>query len=203
MTAHLLSGNNIRPDVANTPATTGSAPEAGGISVTAGRAKHLSELMELRALLFSGAAEGSPYAAGTAAEARLWRAAFRSWCEELFLRPDPKVRIAVVEQPDGRLAGCAIGVIDQRAPSIDVLSGRTGWIQGVVVRPEQRGRGIAGALISDLESWFMCQNAAKIHLQSTAVAESLYAAGGYLRASEPALYKVLQLSANAVELLGE
>ena len=55
-----------------------------------------------------------------------------------------KIREVVVAYDDGKAVGC--GAFKEYAP-------RTAEIKRMYVRPESRGRGIAGKILSELETW--------------------------------------------------
>ncbi|HEY1174513.1 MAG TPA: GNAT family N-acetyltransferase [Phytomonospora sp.] len=84
------------------------------------------------------------------------------------------------EPPDAGPVGCAVGTIDDHAPSPRNRHGLRGEIANVVTAPEFRGRGLARACVSALLTWFTDETAATtVRLTATADGESLYRALGF------------------------
>ena len=86
----------------------------------------------------------------------LWEAAGRD------VVPRPELRatlrhtpdLMLVEEQDGALRGAVLGTFD----------GRRGWIWRLAVDPQQRRRGVATALVRELEARFSALGVARINL---------------------------------------
>jgi hypothetical protein len=82
--------------------------------------------------------------------------------------------VLIEEQPDGEVAGTVFGGYD----------GMRGWIHRLATRPDWRGRGIAAALVTELERRLAALGCPKVNLLispgNTGVA-SFYATLGYRR----------------------
>lgn len=141
----------------------------------------IDRLIALRAQLLDGASTAS-YASRTPEESRIWKAAYQAWLTEV-LPDDTQVRIIVAEQA-GEVEACATGLIDQRPPAPDSLTGWCGWVQSVVVASACRRQGVAERLMRELLRWFAERGAAKVLLETTPIAEKLYSKLGFTRSSE-------------------
>lgn len=138
-------------------------------------------LVVLRAHLLDGASTAS-YASRTPEERRSWKATYSDWLAAV-LADAERVRIVVAERA-GEVVACATGLIDARPPAPDCLSGWCGWVQSVVVSPPCRRQGIAERLMHELLQWFAEHGAAKVQLEATPVAETLYRKLGFVRSPE-------------------
>jgi ribosomal protein S18 acetylase RimI-like enzyme len=109
--------------------------------------------------------------------AELWRAAGLRFHPELTerelasaLRPD----LVLVEEDAGEILGTVFGTFD----------GVRGWVRHLATRPDRRGRGIATALLAELERRLLAAGCPKVNLliepDSAAVA-GFYARLGYRR----------------------
>jgi GNAT superfamily N-acetyltransferase len=141
-------------------------------------------LVSLRAHLLDGMSEAS-YASRTSEASRQWKAAYRPWLAQI-LEGGERSRIVVADRC-GEVVGCATALIDHRPPAPDCLSGRSGWVQSVVVSPAWRGQGIAERLIRDLLQWFAECSVSKVMLETTPMAEMLYRKLGFVRSPESLL----------------
>ncbi|OII43236.1 GNAT family N-acetyltransferase [Plantibacter sp. MMLR14_011] len=90
---------------------------------------------------------------------------------------DPDSRVCLVAEVDDQLVGMAWLVVFSRAPNIGALRRLTGDVQSVFVRPEFRGRGIAGRLIDGLLDAARARDIGRV-----SVSANEGAAPGYLRA---------------------
>ncbi|NUR32114.1 MAG: GNAT family N-acetyltransferase [Catenulispora sp.] len=73
------------------------------------------------------------------------------------------LRVAVV---DGELAGAAYAVRRLIAVDGDDTQPRTGWIPFFFVRPEFRGRGLGGALLTEAMDWLRAQGRTEVFFSS-------------------------------------
>ncbi|GGJ42111.1 GNAT family N-acetyltransferase [Streptomyces brasiliensis] len=86
----------------------------------------------------------------------------------------------VAELPGSGVVSCAVGTIDDHAPSPRNRSGQRGEIANVVTSPDFRSRGLARACMSALLTWFTDETAATtVRLAATSVGEALYRSLGF------------------------
>ena len=149
--------------------------------------KDILDLIHLRAILLDQGDEY--YVAKTVEQKSCWKVAYQQWLADNLEREN-KVQILVARRKN-TVIGCAIGIIDQRAPMVGCFNGLLGWIQTVVTIPACRGRGVAMNLVKALEQWFIECNVGKVTLQSTALAQPLYQKLGYCSSGEPLMIKAL------------
>ncbi|GAA1098907.1 hypothetical protein TTY48_16280 [Tsukamurella sp. TY48] len=94
---------------------------------------------------------------------------------------------------DGDAAvGTLTAIVDHRLAGPSNPTGRAGWVQGVYVAPQARGRGIAARLTAAAEEWFAERGAGAVVLASTPAAEPVYRGLGYLADSETHFRKDLR-----------
>jgi GNAT superfamily N-acetyltransferase len=147
----------------------------------------LASLVQLRAYLLDGT--NASYSSKTPEDAARWRAAYRIWLSSR-LNENDCVQILVAEHKESaQVLGCAIAIIDQRAPAPGCLNGLSGWVQSVVVDPQWRGRGIAKQLMQHLLRWFANRGVGCVVLQSTAAADKLYQTLGFTVSDERLLIR--------------
>lgn len=81
----------------------------------------------------------------------------------------------VADLPSSGVVSCAVGTVDDHAPSPRNRSGQRGEIANVVTSPEFRSRGLARACMRALLAWFTDETAATtVRLASTTDGETLY-----------------------------
>lgn len=147
----------------------------------------IPSLIMLRSFLLSSGDEH--YVAQTQFEEQRWRDAYQHWLRKRIVSDGEFTQILVARKPDNNeVVGCAIGIVNQRVPGIRCPTGQVGWIQTVVVNPEQRGRGIGGRIIKDLLRWFAIRGIEEISLEATSEALQLYISLGFERSGEDLLY---------------
>jgi len=108
----------------------------------------------------------------------LWRAAGLRFHQELTERelasaPRPEL-ILVEEEGAGEITGTVFGTLD----------GVRGWVRHLATRPDRRGRGIATALLAELERRLRAAGCLKVNLliePDNAAAAGFYARLGYRR----------------------
>lgn len=103
---------------------------------------------------------------------------------EYFLRNgEGKGWIALMEEADGRGAGCGIICFREELPSPDNPSGRCAWLMNIYVRPEFRrqgvGRRIVGALVAEAHR----RGCGRIGLETTPAGRALYLDAGFADAA--------------------
>jgi GNAT superfamily N-acetyltransferase len=108
-----------------------------------------------------------------------WRSDAAAWFAHRMKEGDTFAAF-VAELPDAGVVSCAVGTIDDHAPSPRNRSGRRGEIANVVTTPDFRGRGLARACMSALLTWFAEETPAMtIRLASTTDGEALYRSLGF------------------------
>ncbi|WP_176243719.1 GNAT family N-acetyltransferase [Halomonas sp. CSM-2] len=151
------------------------------------RLKDIDALIQLRGHLLDDGR--SNYASHSPEEKKLWRTHYRAWLENILECKDQTL-VAVAINELEKPIGCAIGIIDQRAPCPGAYNGMTGWIQTVVVDPIFRNLGVATALVEFIHNWFRHNGITKWVLQTTPDAEILYQRLGYRDTEEKTLYYI-------------
>ena len=87
-------------------------------------------------------------------------------------------------QPEGALL-----VDDEGRATASALSfGRTGWLGGLTVAPEHRGRGLGEAITEAAAAWLVERGAETVLLYATDLGEPLYARLGFTVTGSLALY---------------
>jgi ribosomal protein S18 acetylase RimI-like enzyme len=105
---------------------------------------------------------------------------------------DPADRLAafVVDRPEGGLAACVVGAIDERLPSPRNTSPFRGYVYNVATDPAYRRRGYSRACCEALLDWYAARGVARIDLRASPEGEPLYAALGFARTPEPAMSRL-------------
>ena len=113
-----------------------------------------------------------------------WEYACKDAFEQALADPDGMIQAFVVDAGDfpGKLAACAVGVIQQRLPSPDNHSGLIGYIQSVSTDPDYQHRGYARAVVESTLEWLDSCDVPKTELTATTVGDDLYRDLGF---SEP------------------
>lgn len=148
----------------------------------------IAELVRLRALLLSSGT--ALYAARDEAEDKAWKRDYRTWLDRVLTAADDQVYVAVIGEP-GELLACAVAVVDQRAPTVRCPSGRSGWVQAVVVDPALRQQGLGGVVMDHVLGWLRRAGADAVALQTTAVGAPLYRKLGFQPSGEELLSRPL------------
>jgi ribosomal protein S18 acetylase RimI-like enzyme len=113
-----------------------------------------------------------------------WEYACTETLEQALSDPDGMIQAFVVDADDfpGKLAACAVGVIQQRLPSPDNHSGMIGYIQSVSTDPDYRRRGYARATVEATLEWLDSCDVPKTELTARSLGDDLYRELGF---SEP------------------
>lgn len=113
-----------------------------------------------------------------------WEYACKDTFEQALADQDGMIQAFVVDAGDfpGKLAACAVGVIQQRLPSPDNHSGLIGYIQSVSTDPGYRRRGYARAVVEATLEWLDSCDVPKTELSATTMGDELYRELGF---SEP------------------
>jgi GNAT superfamily N-acetyltransferase len=102
--------------------------------------------------------------------------------------PDATTAAFVVDSPDGvGLAASAIGVITERLPGPNNLSGLSGYVYGVGTDPQWRRRGFSRAAMKALLEWFEQRDVPRVELYASEYGEGLYRELGFEDANGAAL----------------
>jgi len=150
-----------------------------------------AELVRLRGVLF-----GVP----TDSDEGGWRQPSRQILERRLAEESPTMAGFLVDQPpgaaagdQGRLAACAVGIVEERLGKPHNAHGLTGYVFNVATDPEHRRRGYARACVTALLDWFRSQGCGAADLRASPDAEPLYTSLGFVRTSDPAMRTRLPL----------
>lgn len=97
------------------------------------------------------------------------------------------------DHQQGRLAACVVVTLEDRLPGPGFPLGTSGSMSSVFVTPEQRGRGLARAVVSAGLSWLDEMGAEVVDLHATPTAEHLYRSLGFSEARSLALRRLNKL----------
>ncbi len=147
---------------AGQPAST----EPAGGNVRAARPEDAAEVVRLRRVMFAAMTGRDTPGPWEETAERLLR-------EQLSGR-GALVGVFVVDAPEGGLAACAVGTVEQRLPAPSSPAGRFGFVFNVCTDPRHRGRGHARAVTEVLLDWFAAQGVTRVDLHATDEAEHLY-----------------------------
>jgi GNAT superfamily N-acetyltransferase len=138
------------------------------------------ELTRLREHLFAGMDGVHP-------EPAQWQHDAVAALRKLLPETDGEMAAFVVDAPDapGRLASCAIGVIDTRLPSPHNRTGETGYVMSVATDPDYRRRGYSRACMRELLGWFGTRGIRSVMLNASSDGEPLYTELGFAFAGDP------------------
>ena len=139
-------------------------------------------LIRLRAFLLDQG--DAVYSATDPASRKAWKEVYGQWLVRR-LGSDDAVTLIAERGWDRCVMGIVTGIVDARPPGPDCITGRSGWVQSLVVHPSSRKRGVSSALMGELMAWFGSSGVSKVALQSTADAEHLYRGLGFQQADEP------------------
>ncbi|MFI8438381.1 GNAT family N-acetyltransferase [Streptomyces sp. NPDC079020] len=145
----------------------------------------IEELVRLRGYLLSSGS--GAYAARTPVADALWKRAYRAWLSRVLAGDGGgTVQVSVIG-PAPALLACAVAVVDQRAPTAHCPSGRSGWVQTVVVDPAARRGGLGGLVMDHALGWLRGAGAEAVVLQTTDAGSPLYRKLGFRPSGEELL----------------
>lgn len=100
----------------------------------------------------------------------------------------------VVDQPGpaGKLAACAVGVVENRLPGPHNLSGKVGYVFNVATDPEWRRRGYSRACMTALLGWYRHHGIVQIDLLASREGAPLYQDLGFALTDCPAMRLTLK-----------
>lgn len=102
-----------------------------------------------------------------------------AWFERRMLRQDAFAAF-VADLPDAGVVACAMGTVEDHAPSPRSRTGLRGELANVVTLPEFRRRGLARGCVEALLDWFARETpVATVRLAATADGVDLYRSLGF------------------------
>ena len=110
-----------------------------------------------------------------------WEYACKDAFEQALSDQDGMIQAFVVDAGDfpGKLAACAVGMIQQQLPSPDNHSGLIGYIQSVSTDPDYRRRGYARAAVEATLEWLDSCGVPKTELTASSMGDDLYRELGF------------------------
>jgi N-acetylglutamate synthase-like GNAT family acetyltransferase len=157
------------------------------ITIRVAQKTDIEDLVTLRKLLLSTGT--GHYVAKNNNDESAWQLSYRNWLNEKINNVNNTAIIVGQCHDSLVISGCAIGIIDDRAPMPGCLNGKMGWIQALAVHPKDRRKKVAMTLMDFLLSWFKHKLVNKIALQTTDDAKELYSLLGFLNSGEDLLIK--------------
>jgi GNAT superfamily N-acetyltransferase len=145
----------------------------------------IDELVRLRKFLLSDGT--GHYVAHTPEQDAAWQSAYRTWLRARLPGTSTTAVVACGIAGQDSLVGCAIAVIDERAPTAECLNGKVGWLQTVVVDPAHRGRGLGAAIVEYTLEWLRDKDVSQVTLRTTPAARPLYRSLGFQHCGEDTL----------------
>lgn len=143
-------------------------------------------LLELRAILLDG--DGHVYLANSIDKQCQWRKDYTEWLlNYAFAASSVRVLVASNEE---MILGCAIDLMDRRAPTPSCRNGISGWVQSVVTAPNYWGQGVANELMANLLDWFDANNCFCVVLEATPISVALYKGLGFMSNDEMLMTRV-------------
>lgn len=94
-----------------------------------------------------------------------------------------------VNPTDGSLCGCGAVCLQRKMPSPDDISGLSGYIMNVYVRPSYRGRGLGRQIVETLVGFAREKGCGKIYLETTEMARKLYVGCGFSELKDMMIYR--------------
>lgn len=138
------------------------------------------ELVRLRGVMFAGI-DGVEPGPGR------WQGVAEQTLRKRMSEPEASLAAFVVDRPDqrGRLAACAIGVIEQRLGDPGNPSGEYGYVFNVATDHDYRRRGFSRACMEALIDWYGRRGVHKIDLKASPAGEPLYRSLGFTGSRYP------------------
>jgi GNAT superfamily N-acetyltransferase len=154
------------------------------IEVRRGTPGDADELMRLRVVMLSG------MPAATAPEPGPWLRAGADILRRQLADPADRLAAFVVERPDGGLAACVVGAIDERLPGPSAPNPFKGYVYNVATDPAYRRRGYSRVCMEALLAWYADRGVRQVDLRASPDGEPLYASLGFVRTKDPAMRRV-------------
>lgn len=98
---------------------------------------------------------------------------------------DPTAATFPVVEREGRIAACAVGILQLVAPNPQCPTGRAVHLMNVVTDPAHRGRGYATALTEAVVRWARSIGADRVDLNASPEGQRVYERAGFTVASAP------------------
>lgn len=108
------------------------------------------------------------------------------------LRQPDEFAAFVVDKPDGGLAACAAGWLDEHLVGAANPLGRVGYVANMCTDPAFRGRGYARATLSAVVEWMRGIGVPSVSLHASPDGEHLYRSLGFIEPDNPYLTLRLQ-----------
>ncbi|WBB81606.1 GNAT family N-acetyltransferase [Micromonospora sp. WMMD882] len=142
----------------------------------------VDELVRLRRVMLAGMSGREP-------DSGPWEETAVTTLRERLAGPEPSMAAYVVDRPDesGRLAACAVGVIERRLGGPDNPRGEIGYVFNVATDPTYRRRGCSRAVLTALLDWFRRRDVTRIDLVATPDGAPLYRELGFQDSPSPML----------------
>ncbi|MBQ6643743.1 MAG: GNAT family N-acetyltransferase [Saccharopolyspora sp.] len=116
-----------------------------------------------------------------------WRAAAREWFTDRLRRPG-EFAAFVVDDPEGGVVSCAVGLCEPVPPGPGNHAGLHGRVLNMSTEPAHRRRGYAKSCLQALLDWFQAETPARvINLNATAGGVRMYESMGFRRPDNTAL----------------
>jgi len=154
------------------------------IEVRRGTPDDADELMRLRVVMLSS------MPGATAPEPGPWLPAGADVLRRQLADPADRLAAFVVDRPDGGLAACVVGAIDERLPGPRGPSPFRGYVYNVATDPAYRRRGYSRACMRALLAWYTARDVLVVDLKASPDGEPLYASLGFARTKDPAMRRV-------------
>jgi ribosomal protein S18 acetylase RimI-like enzyme len=139
------------------------------------------ELMRLRGVMMSGMPGATPPEAGP------WLRAGADVLRRQLTDPAERLAAFVVDRPEGGLAACVVGAIDERLPAPRGPNPFKGYVYNVATDPAYRRRGYSRACMRALLDWYAARDVPVVDLRASPDGEPLYASLGFARTKDPAM----------------
>jgi GNAT superfamily N-acetyltransferase len=154
------------------------------IEVRQGTPDDADELMRLRVVMLS-TIPGAP-----APEPGPWLPAGAEVLRRQLADPADRLAAFVVERPEGGLAACVVGAIDERLPGPSGPDPFKGYVYNVATDPAYRRRGYSRACMEALLAWYAHRGVRQVDLRASPDGEPLYATLGFVCTPDPAMRRV-------------
>jgi ribosomal protein S18 acetylase RimI-like enzyme len=142
------------------------------------------ELMRLRVVMMTG------LSGATEPEPGPWLKEGADVLRRQLADPTDRLAAFVVDRPDGGLAACVVGAIDERLPGPGGRSPLKGYVYNVATDPGYRRRGYSRACMQALLAWYAARDVPLVDLRASPDGEPLYESLGFVRTRDPAMRRV-------------
>ena len=157
---------------------------SNGVPVRRGTPDDADELMRLRVVMFSG------MPGAIAPEPGPWLQTGADVLRRQLADPADRLAAFAVDRPEGGLAACVVGAIDERLPGPGRPNPFKGYVYNVATDPAYRRRGYSRACMQALLAWYADRGVRQVDLRASPDGEPLYASLGFVRTEDPAMRRV-------------